>query len=43
MKKILYIKDEAERRYGDMNTYLRKGIGLSKNEIKRLRSILLSN
>ena len=36
-------KDEAERRYGDMNTYLRKGIGLSKNEIKRLRSILLSN
>ena len=27
-------KDEAERRYGDMNTYLRKGIGLSKNEIK---------
>ena len=36
-------KDEAERRYGDMDTYLRKGIGLSKNEIKRLRSILLSN
>lgn len=27
-------KDEAERRYGDMDTYLRKGIGLSKNEIK---------
>lgn len=36
-------KDEAERKYGDMDTYLRKGIGLSKDEIKRLRSILLSD
>ena len=35
-------KDEAERKYGDMDTYLQKGIGLSKDEIKRLRSILLS-
>ena len=36
-------KDEAERNYGDMDTYLQKGIGLSKDEIKRLRSILLSD
>lgn len=36
-------KDEAERKYGDMDTYLQKGIRLSKDEIKRLRSILLSD
>ena len=36
-------KDEAERKYGDMDTYLQKGIGLSKDEIKRLRSNLLSD
>ena len=36
-------KVEAERKYGDMDTYLQKGIGLSKDEIKRLRSILLSD
>lgn len=36
-------KDEAERKYGDMDTYLQKGIGLSKDEIKRLQSILLSD
>lgn len=36
-------KDEAERKYGDMDTYLQKGIGLSKDEIKRLRSILFSD
>lgn len=35
-------KEEAEKRYGDMDTYLKKGIGLSKEEIKRLRSILLT-
>lgn len=35
-------KTEAERRYGDVETYLRKGIGLNKEEIKRLQSILLS-
>lgn len=35
-------KEEAERKYGDMETYLEKGIGLSKEEIKRLRSILVS-
>lgn len=34
-------KEEAERKYGDIETYLQKGIGLSKEEIKRLRSILL--
>ena len=36
-------KDEAERRYGDIDTYLKKGVGLSKEEIKRLRSILLAS
>ncbi|WP_455591302.1 tyrosine-protein phosphatase [Bacteroides sp.] len=35
-------KDEIERKYGDVNTYLRKGIGLSKEDIHRLRSILLN-
>lgn len=34
-------KEEAERRYGDIETYLEKGIGLTKEEIKTLRSILL--
>jgi protein tyrosine/serine phosphatase len=34
-------KEEAERRYGDIDTYLEKGIGLTKEEIKTLRSILL--
>ena len=36
-------KDEAERRYGDIDTYLKKGVGLSKEEIKRLRSILVAS
>ncbi|ADV42642.1 tyrosine-protein phosphatase [Bacteroides helcogenes] len=36
-------KDEAERKYGDMETYLQKGIGLSKEEIKRLQNILLND
>ena len=36
-------KEEAERRYGDIDSYLQKGIGLNKDEIKRLRSILLSD
>lgn len=36
-------KDEAERKYGDVDNYLQKGVGLSKEEIKRLRSILLSD
>lgn len=36
-------KEEAERRYGDIETYLEKGIGLTKEEIKTLRSILLSD
>ena len=35
-------KEEAERRYGDIPTYLRDGIGLSKQELKQLRSILLT-
>lgn len=34
-------KDEIERKYGDVDTYLHKGIGLSKEDIHRLRSILL--
>lgn len=34
-------KDEAERRYSDLDVYLQKGIGLNKNEIKQLQNILL--
>ena len=34
-------KEEIERRYGDMETYLERGIGLKKEEIKKLQSILL--
>lgn len=36
-------KEEAERRYGDVETYLEKGIGLTKEEIKQLQSILLTD
>lgn len=35
-------KEEAERRYGDIDTYLERGIGLNKEEIKQLQSILLA-
>lgn len=35
-------KEEAERKYGDIDTYLQEGIGLSKEEIKKLQSILLT-
>ncbi len=35
-------KDEAEHLYGDVNTYLQEGIGLSRQELKRLRNILLT-
>ena len=34
-------KEEIERRYGDVDTYLERGIGLKKEEIKKLQSILL--
>lgn len=34
-------KEEIERNYGDVNTYLRKGIGLNKADIHQLRGILL--
>lgn len=34
-------KKEAERKYGDVETYLQKGIGLNNEEIKILRSIML--
>lgn len=34
-------KEEIERRYGDVDTYLQKGIGLSPEERKTLQSILL--
>lgn len=33
--------EEIERYYGDVNTYLRKGIGLSKADMNQLRGILL--
>lgn len=36
-------KEEAERKYGDIDIYLQKGIGLSKEEIKKLQSILLTD
>ncbi|MEG0463772.1 tyrosine-protein phosphatase [Bacteroides sp.] len=35
-------KSEAERLYGDIPTYLEKGIGLTQKDIQRLRSILLN-
>lgn len=35
-------KEEAERQYGDIKTYLHEGIGLSKQEMKHLRNILLT-
>lgn len=35
-------KEEAERKYGDIATYLQKGIGLNKEEIKKLQNILLT-
>ena len=34
-------KEEIERRYGDVDTYLHRAIGLTKEEIKKLQSILL--
>ena len=34
-------KDAAECSYGDVGTYLRKGIGLTKDETRELRGILL--
>lgn len=34
-------KEEIERRYGDVDTYLERAVGLRKEEIKKLRSILL--
>ena len=34
-------KDEIERKYGDVPTYLRKAIGLQSEDIHRLRTILL--
>lgn len=35
-------KEEVEREYGDVNTYLEKGVGLTQKNIKRLQSILLN-
>lgn len=35
-------KEEAERLYGDIPTYLEKGIGLNQKDIERFRSILLN-
>lgn len=35
-------KEEAERLYGDIPTYLHEGIGLSKQELKQLQNILLT-
>lgn len=35
-------KDEAQRRYGSVDEYLKKGIGLSREEMKKLQNILLT-
>lgn len=35
--------EEMERKYGDIDTYLQRGIGLTKEEKKRLRDILLAD
>lgn len=35
-------KEEAEREYGDVSTFLKKGIGLSQQDLERLQSILLN-
>ena len=35
-------KDEAEHLYGDIDLYLREGVGLSRQELKQLRNILLT-
>lgn len=36
-------KEQIEMEYGNIQTYLKEGIGLSNEEIKQLRSILLTN
>lgn len=36
-------KEQIEMEYGDIQTYLKKGIGLSAEEIEQLRSILLTS
>ena len=35
--------EEMKRRYGDTDTYLQRGIGLTKEERKRLQDILLTD
>ena len=35
-------KEEINRKYGDVDTYLERGLDLSKEKIRRLRSILLT-
>ena len=36
-------KDEIERAYGSVDDYLRRAIGLEKEDLKQLRKILLTN
>lgn len=36
-------KEQIEAEYGSVQTYLKKGIGLSAEEIEQLRSILLTD
>lgn len=36
-------KQEIEREYGDVDTYLQQAIGLTQDDLKRLQSILLTN
>lgn len=36
-------KEQIESEYGSVQTYLKKGIGLSTEDLKQLRSILLTD
>ena len=36
-------KQEIERKYGDIDTYLQVGIGLTQSDLQRLQEILLTN
>ena len=36
-------KEQIEAEYGSVQTYLKKGIGLSTEDLKQLRSILLTD
>ena len=43
LKVMSETKEQIEAEYGSVQTYLKKGIGLSAEEIEQLRSILLTD